>query len=75
MKKKDTMTGIERVKAVVAGRAYDQPPAIIKEAAAARCYSVLGVRSMVRPGCEVSPCSPVASVHALVEFSRQRGQA
>ncbi len=50
---------------------YGTPEDVIAEAEA--CYGILGKRSMVSPGCELSPLSPVANVRAMVEFSNSRG--
>lgn len=44
-----------------------KPEDVIAEAEA--CHAILGARSMVSPGCEVSPLSPVANVRALVDYS------
>ncbi len=48
---------------------HGKPADVMAEAE--RCYSILGPRSMVSPGCEVSPNSPVANVRAMVEFSKR----
>jgi MtaA/CmuA family methyltransferase len=50
---------------------YGRPADVIAEAET--CYGILGRRSMVSPGCEVSPITPVANVRALVEFSKTKG--
>jgi MtaA/CmuA family methyltransferase len=47
---------------------YGTPKEVIAEAEI--CHSILGKRSMVSPGCELSPLSPVANVRAMVDFSR-----
>lgn len=50
---------------------YGMPEEVMTEAEA--CYAILGKRSMVSPGCELSPLSPVANVRAMVEFSKRKG--
>jgi MtaA/CmuA family methyltransferase len=42
-------------------------------AEAAACSAILGARSMVSPGCEVSPLTPVANVRAMVEYAAASG--
>ncbi|MFZ2655003.1 MAG: uroporphyrinogen decarboxylase family protein [Victivallales bacterium] len=49
---------------------YGRPEDVIAEAG--ECYSILGRRSMVSPGCEVSQISPVANVRAMVDFSKKK---
>jgi MtaA/CmuA family methyltransferase len=51
---------------------HGTPEAVRAEAAA--CRAILGPRSMVSPGCEVSPLTPVANVRAMVEYSVAAGR-
>lgn len=50
---------------------YGTPEEVIEEAE--KCYNILGRRSMVSPGCELSPISPVENVKAMVEASIKIG--
>ena len=50
---------------------HGNPSEVIAEAE--QCHGILGRRSMVSPGCEVSPISPVANVRAMVDFSKSKG--
>lgn len=52
---------------------YGTPADVMAEAE--KCHTILGARSMVSPGCEVSPISPVANVRAMVEYSLRKGRA
>jgi len=46
---------------------YGTPEEVIAEAG--ECHAILGARSMVSPGCEVSQITPVANVRAMVDYS------
>jgi uroporphyrinogen-III decarboxylase len=42
-------------------------------AEAAACHRACGARHVVSPGCEVSPLTPPANIHALVAYAREAG--
>lgn len=50
------------------GALLNGSPAAVMAEAKSR-HGILGARSMVSPGCEVSPDSPVANVRAMVDYS------
>jgi len=50
---------------------YGKPEEVIEEAK--ECYKILGRRSMVSPGCETSPLTPVENMKAMVEASKRIG--
>ena len=52
---------------------YGTPEDVLAEAE--KCHAILGPRSLVSPGCEVSPISPVANVRAMVEYSLRKSCA